>query len=381
MLATGACALDLDDDERALLATMQLTAPPPSPTNRFADDDDAAGLGRSLFFDPSLSADGEISCASCHDPAAGFSDPRPVSLGVYGRAGRRHSMPITAVAFQRFLFWDGRADSLWAQPLQALESDVEMDFTRLELAHAIEARHRDAYQSVFGALPDLADLPARGRPGMEAWDRLPAERQDAVNRVLANVGKALEAYQRRLLCADTRFDQWTRGELELSASEETGAARFVRFGCIACHGGPAFSDGEHHNIGIGSGQSEPDLGRADALDRLRADLFNGAGPYSDDPDAGRAILTGLDAELGTLGAFRTPSLRGVGQRTALSHRGIERDAGRFVDDVYDAPHMENSAVGEMDPAMEELEVSRTGDLAAFLRTLDCPRPPPEWLAP
>ena len=288
LAALAGCEGDLTAEEEEELAAMQLRPEdlPPSPTNRYADDPGAAELGRRLFFEKRMSADGEIGCVSCHAPGEGFSDPRALSLGVDGREGGRHSMPIPAVAFQRFLLWDGRADSLWSQPLKALENEKEMDFTRVEVARFIARDYRADYEAIFGPLPDVEGLPARARPGLPEWTLMSAKQQDEVRRVFANVGKAIEAYERRLLCADTRFDRWTRGELDLNEEERAGAAKFLRKGCARCHSGPSFSDGGFHNIGIGSGQDEPDRGRAMAAAPLLSDPFNGAGVYSDDPAAG-----------------------------------------------------------------------------------------------
>jgi cytochrome c peroxidase len=384
VLATVAgCDADLTTKEKEELAAMQLRLEnlPPSWTNRYAEDPGAAGLGRHLFFDKRMSADGEIGCVSCHDPGGGFSDSRRLSLGVAGREGRRHSMPITALAFQRFLLWDGRADSLWSQPLKAIEAENEMDFTRLEVAHFIADNYGADYEAVFGSLPDLDDFPGRARPGLPEWELLTATQQDQAQRVFANVGKALEAYERRLICADTRFDRWARGELELDADERGGAAKFLRKGCAKCHQGSSFSDGKFHNIGIGSGDEEPDLGRAAGAAELLADAFNGAGAYSDDPAIGRQQLDALSGETGAMGAFRTPTLRGVGQRRFLGHRGHREGPGDFIDDIYDDPHMDASAVGALDPDVEDVNVDGKNDLVAFLRTLDCPPPPPDLLEP
>lgn len=344
---------------------------PPSPTNGVADRDDAATLGRKLFFDERLSADGTVSCASCHDPFLGFSDPRPLSLGVEHRSGLRHSMPITNVAFQRALFWDGRADSLWSQPLQALEGDIEMDFTRTEVAHFIAASYRAEYEAVFGALPDLTAIPARARPGMPAWDSLPATERDSVQRIFANTGKLLEAFERRVLCVDTRFDRWTRGEIELSNDELEAGARFLDEGCITCHAGPNFSDGAFHNIGLGSSTAQPDRGAFDLAAHVAGDPMNGAGPYSDDPEAGAQLVAELAAVPRPLGSFRTPSLRGVTQRRAFGHLGHQLELEDFINDVYDEPHMHRGAVGELDDAVRGVEL-RAGRVMPFLRTLECP---------
>lgn len=383
-IAASACGKpELTAEDALELAAMALGPgeAPASPTNRFADDPAAAELGRLLFFDRRMSADGAIACASCHDPGRAMSDKRALSLGVAGRQGTRHAMPVLAIGFQRFLFWDGRADSAWAQPLQAIENPLEMDFTRTEVAHLVAAAYRDRYQAIFGPLPDLAGVPARARPGMPAWDAMEPALRDEVDRVFARVGKALEAYERLLLCADTRFDRWARAEIDLDRAELDGAAFFVDDGCIRCHSGPAFSDGEFHNIGIGSGTDVPDRGRAAALETLAASPFGAAGPHSDDPATGLALLEVAAGEVATEGAFRTATLRGATQRLSFGHRGHIAELGDFIDDVYDPPHMQASAVGELDPDLDGVSADDgDADLVAFLRTLECP-PLPADLGP
>lgn len=383
LLFVVACDDDavLTADDELELRAMQLTAADtlPSPTNAVADDDRAAQLGRLVFFDKRMSLDGTVACASCHDPLAGFSDPRQLSLGVELRPGGRHSMPITAVAMQRALFWDGRADSLWSQPLQAIESDKEMDFTRSDVALFIAQNYAVDYQALFGPLPDLSAIPPRAKPGEASWDALSSTQQDAVQRIFANTGKVLEAYQRRITCIDTRFDRWTRGELELTSDERSAAARFVHQGCIDCHAGPAFSDGKFHNIGIGSLTKEPDRGAFSASDQVAMDVFNGAGPYSDDVARGALLLDELAAIPRPLGAFRTPSLRGVTQRKSFGHLGHHKDLDDFINDVYNEPHMQATAVGTLDELVRGID-QRAGGVMPFLRTLECP-PLPAWGPP
>jgi cytochrome c peroxidase len=192
-LLQTACHREGDATELYVQA-LTATTLPASPTNAKADDPAAAALGQRLFFDKRLSVDGTIACVSCHDPAHGFSDRRAFSVGVRGQTGGRHAMPLTTVAFQSFLLWDGRADSVWAQPLKAIENPKEMDLTRVELARVVATRYGEDYEAVFGALPTLDALPARGKPGMKAWDTLPAAVREDIDEVAANVGKALEAY-------------------------------------------------------------------------------------------------------------------------------------------------------------------------------------------
>lgn len=353
---------------------------PASPTNAHADDPLAASLGRRIFFDPGFSADGTIACATCHDPGSGFSDPRAFSIGVRGQTGGRHAMPINAVAFQPFTLWDGRSDSLWAQPLKALENSREMDFTRVEVARRIAERYATDYEAVFGPLPSLSGAPARGMPGMTDWDAMPATQRTSIERVAANVGKAVEAYERKILCADTRFDRWTRGELDFTDQETAGAQSFVGSGCTGCHTGPAFSDGLFHDIGIPSS----DRGRAVGLPQLLSDPFNGNGDYSDDPIAGAARLSIASSETVTEGAFRTASLRGVGQRTFFGHASHQATLRGFIQDIYQTGRHgrgggRSATVGTLDAKLEDVDLpgGQVDDVVAFLRTLDCPTLPAE----
>jgi cytochrome c peroxidase len=390
-LSTGGlvgCHHTLSEEERAQLVSMELRPEslPASPTNRYADDEAAMSLGRQLFFDSRMSADGKVACVTCHDPEQGFSDPRSVSLGVEERAGGRHSMPVTAAVLHPFLFWDGRVDSAWAQPLQAIEGEAEQDFTRVEVARFIGAEHGAAYEAVFGPLPDLTRLPPRARPGLAAWDDIPAAQQTDVERVFANVGKAIEAYERRLLCADTRFDQWARGELDLTREEEAGAVSFVRGGCIRCHAGPSFSDGAFHALGIPG--SAADTGRPAGLAKLLADPFNGAGPYSDDPDAGEARLIAAADESPVPGAFRTASLRGAGQRRFFGHAGHRETLRDFITDVYGRRGRgrgdgdgNGNGNDSQDPLLDGVNLGDPEEMLAFLRTLDCPAPDASLLSP
>jgi cytochrome c peroxidase len=394
LLSAVGCAPGNGGDDPAILSTMALDAAalPASPTNLYAEDPAARALGRRLFFDKRMSADGGVACASCHDPSKGFSDPRPVSLGVDGRAGGRHSMPITAAALHPFQFWDGRADSLWSQPLKAMEGQKEMDFSRVEVAHFIDGNYRDDYEAVFGPMPDLKGLPARARPGEAAWESLSAQSRDDVQRVFANVGKSIEAYERKLLCADTRFDRWTRGEITLTAEEQSGADSFAGNGCTGCHNGPSFSDGKFHDIGIGGGAGA-DLGRAAGRPLLLADPFNGAGVYSDDRAAGQALLSLVATETGGTRAFRTASLRGVGQRQRFGHLGDRSDLRTFITQVYRGGrggggggrggdgNDGNGGNGGLDPLLRGVDADNVDAIIAFLRTLDCPVPAADLLAP
>lgn len=392
-------------DTEAALFDMELVAEdvPASRTNAFADDEAAAAFGRRLFFDERMSRTGDVACASCHDPAEGFSDPNARSEGVDGQLGGRHSMPVTSAAFQSFFLWDGRADSMWLQPLLAIENPKEMDFTRSEVAHFVSSTHAAEYEAIFGPLPDLSTVPARASVDSPEWSAMTDTQRDAVQRVFTNVGKAIEAYERRLLCADTRFDQWVRGELELDADERDGADVFVQEGCVDCHAGPAFSDGLFHNLGLS--EDIDDVGRSSGIASLLANPLNGAGSYSDDAAFGQSKLAALAGEQRTQGSFRTASLRGAGQREFFGHTGEHRTLQAFIEATYrggggggggrrngngngngNGPgdgDGNGTLVGSLDPLLGGVNPNggEIDDLVAFIHTLDCPAPPEELLAP
>src|SRR5690606_15553813 len=105
------------------LSIKSLPPLPPDPSNRYGDDPRAAALGHQLFFDTRLSANGKVSCATCHDPGRDFQDGLPLAVGV--GTNTRRTMPIAGTAYSPWMFWDGRKDSQWSQALGPLESPVE----------------------------------------------------------------------------------------------------------------------------------------------------------------------------------------------------------------------------------------------------------------
>jgi cytochrome c peroxidase len=184
---------------------------PVDSSNRFADDPRAAEFGRKLFFDPRLSSNGRVSCATCHVPERGFQDGHSLSQGV-GTTSRR-AMPIAGTAHLPFLFWDGRKDSQWAQALGPLENPAEHGGTRAQYAHIAAERYRAEYEAVFGALPDLSAVPRVAGPvadpaAAQAWRQLSDEQRDAVSGVFVNLGKAIAAYERRIEVEPARFDAY-----------------------------------------------------------------------------------------------------------------------------------------------------------------------------
>ena len=161
-------ALEFSEAERKkILQHSPLPAPKADRSNAVAEDPAAAHFGQFLFYDTRLSADGEVSCATCHDPEQGWGDGR-AQVEIAGLFPRQ-APTLWNTAYNRWFFWDGRADSQWAQALGPLENPLEHATSRLEVAHLIydDPALRSAYEGVFGAMPNVSDLsrfPASGRP-------------------------------------------------------------------------------------------------------------------------------------------------------------------------------------------------------------------------
>jgi cytochrome c peroxidase len=344
--------------------------PPPDPTNRVFTSAPAAALGRRVFFDPGFSSTGTIACSKCHDPAKGFGDDVPQSVGL-ARVDRR-SPNIALAAFARAQFWDGRADSLWMQALGPFENPKEMGFTRGGVVRRIAASYRAEYESVFGALPPIAESSRLDglSTSSSGWSALSTAEQDAVNRAYANVGKAIAAYERTLRVEESRFDRYARGDLSaLTEPERKGLKNYIHAGCAQCHAGPRMTDDAFHVLRFPTGRQDgaADRGRSTGLTLLELSEFNAAGPYSDAPlplvlPASRDVL---------VGAFKTPTLRGIATRRHFGHGGtlttledlVKHYGERGLDDG------DPKAAGTVPNWVPEFDTTMQRDLLPFLRVL------------
>src|SRR5262252_2342852 len=152
VLAFSHPASAVPDFEKVSSLSLESLGPPPrDASNHWADDAAAAELGRKLFFDERLSGNGRVSCATCHVPGQGFQDGIALGKGM-GTANRR-TMPIAGAAYEKFLFWDGRKDSLWSQALGPLESAAEHGGDRGQYAQVVATHYRGEYERVFGSPP------------------------------------------------------------------------------------------------------------------------------------------------------------------------------------------------------------------------------------
>lgn len=378
-------------EKKLALRLSPLGEVPRDETNAVVDDARAAQLGRFLFFDERLSANGKVSCASCHEPDHGFSLEATLGHGIAGTP--RHPPSLLNAAFHHWYNWDGSKDSLWAQAVGPLESPVEMGFTRAGLAHLVwvDAELRGAYEAIFGEMPDLSDatrFPKAARPvpaepehpHNQAWQAMAPQDRQAVNRVLTNVLKTIAAYQTKLVRKDAPFDTFVEGlrsdddkkMAALSESQKRGLDLFLGKGnCVQCHTGPNFSDGTFHNLGLGPRDwLEADEGRWDGVTAVAKSEFNATGLYSDKTDGKRAqwieFLTRTPEDHGQ---FKTPTLRNVALTPPYMHGGhfeTLEEVVRFYSTLD-----ERTQLGHREEMLVPLGLSdqEVDDIVAFLESL------------
>lgn len=381
--ATAAASWSPED--LAVLQSLRLDslAPPADPSNGVADNPLAAALGRMLFSDRSLSANGKVSCASCHLPERGFTDRFPVGHGM--TSGARRTMPAAVAIHSPWQFWDGRADSLWAQALGPVENPAEHGFTRTEVVRALATRYRAAYEQVFSPLPTsaaLTRLPTRASPvgdakAQAAWTEMTADEQTATNGIYANFGKAIAAYERTLTVRPGRFDSYVaalsggpKRNASFTADEVAGLRLFIgKAQCVTCHNGPLLTDQAFHNTGVPPRAGKAaDRGRVAGVGKALSDPFNCLGAFSDAPreQCEELVFAVVDSPA-LVGAFKVPSLRGVSQRAPYIHAGQFASLDEVVGHYNRAPV---AAAGTSELRPLHLSAGERRQIVAFLRTLD-----------
>ncbi len=369
---------------------------PRDETNALSGSARAARLGRYLFYDTRLSANGEVSCASCHQPDHGFSAPTSLGVGV-GGATPRHPPTLLNVAYQRWFDWDGKADSLWRQAARPIEHPGEHGITRVDVARLIlaDAALRQAYEeatttelppaSVADAWPEAArPVPeAPNDPAHKAWESMTPEARAQVDAIFVGVLKSLAAYEEQLVTFDTPFDRWARGEEGAMAPDaKRGMALFMgEAKCVACHNGPTFSDMSFHNLGLPETSWMPrgDEGRWDGVPMVKGGALSARGAASDDRSGERAQwLEFLKRTREDHGQFKTPPLRGVAWTPPYMHGGQFETLEEVVDFYNRLPG--TAAVGHREELLKPLGLTEREqrDLVAFLKALT-PKPLPEEL--
>ena len=350
-------------------------------------------MGKRLFEDTGLSRNGQVACATCHLPSAQFQDGRPRGQGV--GTGHRRTMPVMGAAHSPFLFWDGRKDSLWSQALGPWEDGLEHGSNRVALVRWVRAQYQDAYEQSFGTMPDLGPLPEAASPNgtaaeRAAWADLTDNQRERINRVFANMGKAIAAFERNVDYSESRFDRYAEavavgnrdGQQILNAQEVRGLRLFLNQGqCSTCHDGPLFTDHAFHNTGVPPVDgTAPDAGRAAGVRKLQRDEFNCLGRYSDARPEQCIELQFLVTDDPTqAGAFRTPSLRNVATRAPYMHAGQFSTLDQVIGHYARSPaaiigHSELARPGESNAERRAIRLSpaQIKDIKAFLETLTGP---------
>ncbi|HMG23746.1 MAG TPA: cytochrome c peroxidase, partial [Kofleriaceae bacterium] len=371
-----------------------------------------ATFGQRLFFEKSYShaltiADpalgvvgdkGKLACASCHDVTNYYTDtrshPNSTSLGVTWTT--RNAPTLVNVAFYTWNSWGGKEDSLWYQGANGCESAVNFGGNRLEYAHILYRKYRADYNALFPvpldpaldpAAGDAARFPAQGKPKANAmapdgpWEMMTGADRDILNTIMANIGKAIEAYERKLVSRNAPIDKYIMGDTTaLSSAAKRGLRLFIgKAACVDCHSGPTFSDQKFHNTGvpqIGINLPRVDNGRFDDLARTLTNAFNGASKYSDDPAAGMAKLAGMQVTDDLKGLFRTGMLRQIDATGPYMHTGGLNSLEDVVQ-FYNLGGGTADFAGTKSAAMAPLLLTddEQADLVAFLKSLTGEQPP------
>jgi cytochrome c peroxidase len=273
-------------------------------------------LGKALFFDPRLSGNGTVSCATCHNPALGWSDGLRTGVGINGTVLGRATPTIINTGYNTQFMWDGRKKSLEDQALGPMKTPEEMK-TDFSAAVAL-LRRLPGYDAMFAA----------AYPG----EPIGAE----------TIAKAIASFERTVVSNDSRFDRWVAGDrTALNMSEWRGYQVFMdsaKGNCAVCHRAPNFTDNGYHNIGVSHAAGSEDLGRY----KIRK----------------VAVLKG---------AFKTPTLRDVELTAPYFHNG----SAATLQEVVEHYARGGDDRSNLSSDMHELSLTETekGDLVAFLRSL------------
>jgi cytochrome c peroxidase len=296
-------------DELKVTAPKGLTDVRSLPDNRLSTA--KVELGKQLYFDARLSRDNTISCATCHDPAKGWSNGEAVATGVRGQKGDRSAPSIINAGYQHFQFWDGRAAELEGQALGPIQNPIEMDLTLPELEQKLGAieGYRKQFQDVFGT-------------GVTS----------------DGVAKAIAAFERTILSGDAPYDRFKAGDTKaLSDAAQRGLKVFFnKAQCSSCHVGPNFTDGAFHNIGIGMDKPKPDEGRK-TISKLEGDR----------------------------GAFKTPTLREIARTAPYMHDGSQKTLEDVIEYYNKGGHANPQLAEEIFPL--NLSAEEKADLVTFLK--------------
>lgn len=323
LLAGGASAWAASEGPQAADKVWQLPKMPPYPANNKPNADRIL-LGKTLFFDPRLSKNGHMACATCHNPIQGWSDALPVTLGYLGQALTRAAPSVMNAAYNAPLTWDGRKRDLEHQVTGPIENPMEMAQDVGKLVEWLKTV--SGYRILF----------AKAYPGEDIS-------ADTLSRGVAS-------YERTIVSQDSPFDQWLRGDkTALSEQQLRGFKVFKdakKGNCASCHQPPNFTDHRFHNVGLAShGLEGADLGR-----------FN------------------ITREPHMKGAFKTPHLRNIALTAPYFHDGSAKTLEEVVEHFDRGGALQTP---DLSPQVKPLALSHQEklDLVAFLESLTSPPKP------
>jgi cytochrome c peroxidase len=363
---------------------------PTDPSNQYQQSSAAIKLGQKFFYDPRFSGQEDIACASCHMPSSNYVDNLALSEG--RGVSTRKAMSVVGAAYSQWLFWDGRADSLWAQALGPLENPIEHAGTRAQYANVVRRLYKKDYEAVFGNMPAdsiWAKLPPKAGPTgtpleQQAWQKLSYTERDTINRIFVNIGKAIAAFETQLKPGWTRFDTYVANlrksgvPSSLTTDEIAGAKLFIgKAGCVGCHTGARMTDDKFYNTGVPTPKTlEADEGRQRAVRAVIQAEFGCWSPYSDSSSNCGLISGNTNAAQAPAGAFKTPSLRNVANHYPYMHAGQFSTLSDVVRHYNQAPKAD-LGVSRLKPLnLSELEQKQ---LVAFLEALSAPVDAPATL--
>lgn len=294
-------------------------------------------LGKQLYFDPRVSTNGTVSCATCHNPEKGWADGQVTTIGIGGASNGRNAPTVLNTVYSKNLFWDGRAASLEAQSQGPPQAATEMgDQTHVQIIERLRKipGYREQFMKVFGTEVNMDGF-----------------------------AKAIAAFERTVLSGNSKYDQYVTGEFNaLSESAKRGMILFglrldiedeydpqgvvlKKANCTSCHIGTNFSDDQFHNLGVG----------ADKNGKL-ADL----GRWSAEPVGSKNVAS--------IGAFKTPTVRDVTRTAPYMHDGSEATLEAVIE-YYDKGGNANPYLSK-DVKPLKLTPQEKTDLVEFMKALE-----------
>ena len=304
------------------LQKWRLPATPPHPEDNVSSPQ-RVELGKKLFFDPRLSGDGNMSCASCHSPLLGWSDGLPTGKGVKSMVLDRASPTVFNTGYNNIQMWDGRKKTLEEQAMGPMEASVEMNMDTKKLFKWLNGN--EGYRALF----------------QEAYPGQPIDAD--------SLSKAMATFERTVISNTSPFDQWVAGKRNaLTPDQIKGFALFIdpqKANCTACHSGPNFTDNSFHNLGLASfGKENADMGR-----------------YAQRPVASLK------------GAFKTPTVREAAATAPYFHDGSAKTLDELVEFYSKGGIVRTNLSKSIKPLT--LTKEEEAQLVAFMKALSSPSQP------